>query len=161
MAQTVVMLLSVPVVLAAMAFGWRPGGDRQVGSEPTGLTPGEATQVALMKFTAWLRDPATPVRDQVERLAQQLLSLDLSEVAEQSLERVLAQVDEVDPELVGARRRAAGLALVVWSRASKDASGPRALELGRACLALGLAEATDDLPDAWDTPVVQDEPYLA
>lgn len=137
--QTLVMLLSVPFVVVAVAFGWRPRkAPVDTAPEPSGLSPSDAARVAVMKYTAWLEQSAPPVMEHVERLAAQLLQVNLSEMAKSPLGDVLTQVDACDPEVSSLRRRALGLALVAWSRADTSDDAPAALELGRACLAVGL-----------------------
>ena len=138
--RTLVMLLSVPFVMVAVAFGWRPSRKKTEATapEPSGLSPSDAARVAVMKYTAWLEQSAPPVLEHVERLAAQLLEVDLSKVAKSPLVEVLSTADACDPELSSLRRRALGLALVAWSRADSSTDAPAALELGRACLAVGL-----------------------
>jgi hypothetical protein len=150
------MLLSVPFVMVAVAFGWRPSRKdaKVIAPEPSGLSPADAAHVAVMKYTAWLEQSAPPVVEHVERLAAQLLEVNWAKVAKSPLGDVLSTADECDPELSSLRRRALGLALVAWSRADSSTDAPAALELGRACLAVGLNSSwpSPRPPQVVDTP---------
>ena len=137
----ILMLVSIPFVVVAVAFGWRPSKDKanKRAVEPTGLNPSESLHVAVMKFSAWLKAPEMPLPAQVQRLAEQLLHVDLEDIADGPLDAILHLADGCEPELLPMRRRAFGLALVAWSRALPQGEGTHARELGQACLAVGLA----------------------
>lgn len=157
--RTIVMLLSVPFVMVAVAFGWRPSKKKAevTAPEPSGLSPSDAARVAVMKYTAWLEQSAPPLVEHVERLAAQLLEVNLSKMAKSPLGEVLSTADACEPEVSSLRRRALGLALVAWSRADSSEDAPAALELGRACLAVGLNTTWSPAPPA---PVLDDSPEV-
>ena len=153
--RAVLMVLSVPFVMVAVALGWRPkrsSEEPESRVERTSLSPRDAAQVALMKFASWIEGPQRPPQQQVERLADHLLDVELAELAGGPLDRILAEAEQAESDVTGLRQRALGLALVAWGESGSDAVSAHAVELGRTCLAIGLAAAGPPMSRPHDLP---------
>ena len=156
--RATLMVLSIPFVMVAVALGWRPKRSSDESTPPvrrTGRPPYEAAHIAVRKFTSLLDDGADVPREHVERLADHLLAVELELLAEAELPDVLSCAEHEEHDVVGVRQRALGLALVAWGRSGADARSLRAVELGRSCLAVGLASAPVLPPQPSDLPSTQ------